>query len=114
MDEDDVREWHAKPQSQGEGVKLTSLQDNYKKCWVTGAHMIKQFDEQDSDEESEEDTDDASEPGTDNRAVKPSVQKEVSSESADSSSKEDSSEEASDDDDEYSTGEDASEQDDVS
>jgi translation initiation factor eIF-2B subunit epsilon len=110
VDEDDIRAWHAKPQSQGQGVKPTSLQENYKKCWVTGAHMIKQFDEQDSDEESEEDTDDASEPGTND----PSVQKVFSSESANSSSKEDSSEAASDEDDEYSTGEDASEQDDVS
>ncbi|OAX43545.1 nucleotide-diphospho-sugar transferase [Rhizopogon vinicolor AM-OR11-026] len=118
VDEDDIRAWHAKPESQGEGVKPTSLQENYKKCWVTGAHMIKQFDEQDSDEESEEeseadaDDDDDGESGTGNPAVKPLEREHNSSKDA-SSSEEDSSEETSNEGDEYSTGEDGSEQDDL-
>ncbi|KAG9318797.1 hypothetical protein JVU11DRAFT_898 [Chiua virens] len=49
--------WHKKPSAQGEGVKPPASQDNFKKCWTVGAHMIKQFDEQESEEESEEDSD---------------------------------------------------------
>lgn len=102
VDEDDIRAWHAKPQSQGQGVKPTSLQENYKKCWVTGAHMIKQFDEQDSNEESEEDADDDVESRTGGRAVGPSG---PTSEGTSSSEEEDSG----DEDDGDSTSEDGSE-----
>jgi translation initiation factor eIF-2B subunit epsilon len=107
VDEDDIRAWHVKPQSQGQDVKSTSLQENYKKCWVTGAHMIKQFDEQDSDEESDEEADSESE--TVDRAVEPPVPKVLSSQGVESS-EEDSSEETSNEDD---SG-DGSEQDGVS
>ncbi|KAJ8597977.1 nucleotide-diphospho-sugar transferase [Rhizopogon salebrosus TDB-379] len=107
VDEDDIRAWHIKPQSQGQDIKSTSLQEHYKKCWVTGAHMIKQFDEQDSDEESDEEAD--SESGTVDRAVEPSVPKVLSSQGVESS-EEDSSEETSNEDD---SG-DGSEQNDVS
>lgn len=56
MEEDDIRDWHKKPSSQGDGVKPPASQENFKKCWTVGAHMIKQFDEQES-EESEDDED---------------------------------------------------------
>ncbi|KAG1877885.1 nucleotide-diphospho-sugar transferase [Suillus subalutaceus] len=101
VDEDDIRAWHGNSKSQGQGVKPTSLQDNYNKCWITGAHMIKQFDEQDSDEESEEESEDGGE--SRDPAVKNPVTKEFPSESADSS-EEDSGEE-----DEGDTDEDDSE-----
>ncbi|KAN0076973.1 Nucleotide-diphospho-sugar transferase [Tylopilus felleus] len=55
VEEDDIRTWHKKPSAQGEGVKPPATQENFKKCWIVGAHMIKQFDEQESEEESEED-----------------------------------------------------------
>ncbi|KAF8557250.1 nucleotide-diphospho-sugar transferase [Imleria badia] len=55
VEEDDIRKWHKKPSAEGEGVKPPASQENFKKCWVVGAHMIKQFDEQESEEESGED-----------------------------------------------------------
>ncbi|KAG8217822.1 hypothetical protein J3R82DRAFT_5987 [Butyriboletus roseoflavus] len=58
VEEDDIRNWHKKPSAQGEGVKPLASQENFKKCWTVGAHMIKQFDEQES-EESEEDEEDS-------------------------------------------------------
>ncbi|KAG1891245.1 nucleotide-diphospho-sugar transferase [Suillus subluteus] len=106
VDEDDIRAWHGNSKSQGQGVKPTSLQDNYNKCWVTGTHMIKQFDEQDSDEESEEESDDGGE--SRDPAVKNSVTKELPSAGA-NSSEEDSGEESSGEEDEGSTDEDDSE-----
>jgi translation initiation factor eIF-2B subunit epsilon len=106
VDEDDIRAWHGNSKSQGQGVKPTSLQENYNKCWVTGAHMIKQFDEQDSDEESEEDSDGGSE--SKDPAVKNPVTKEVPSAGADSS-EEESCEESEDEEDEGDTDEDDSE-----
>ncbi|KAG2041714.1 nucleotide-diphospho-sugar transferase [Suillus americanus] len=106
VDEDDIRAWHGNSKSQGQGVKPTSLQDNYNKCWVTGAHMIKQFDEQDSDEDSEEDSDDGAE-STD-PAVKNPVTKELPSAGA-NSLEENSCEESSDEEDEGDTDEDDSE-----
>ncbi|EGN95405.1 hypothetical protein SERLA73DRAFT_186375 [Serpula lacrymans var. lacrymans S7.3] len=53
VEEDDIRKWHSSPSSQGEGIKSAATRENYLKCWTTGAHMIQQFDEQESDEESE-------------------------------------------------------------
>ncbi|KAG1827058.1 nucleotide-diphospho-sugar transferase [Suillus subaureus] len=106
VDEDDIRAWHGNSKSQGQGVKPTSLQDNYNKCWVTGAHMIKQFDEQDSDEESEEDSDDGSE--SRDPVVENPVTKELPSAGA-NSSEENSCEENSDEEDEGNTDEDDSE-----
>lgn len=58
VDEDDIRKWHRLPVARGEGVKATDdVLENLRKCWTIGAHMIKQFDEQDSDEDSDEDED---------------------------------------------------------
>ena len=54
VEEDDIRTWHKKPSAQGVGVKPPASQENFKKCWTVGAHMIKQFDEQESEDESEE------------------------------------------------------------
>lgn len=54
MEEDDIRSWHRKSTSRGDDQKTTGLQENFKKCWNVGAHMIKQFDEQESEESEEE------------------------------------------------------------
>lgn len=54
MEEDDIRSWHKKPTSRGDDQKSTVLQESFKKCWNVGAHMIKQFDEQESEESEEE------------------------------------------------------------
>ncbi|KAF9227524.1 nucleotide-diphospho-sugar transferase [Gyrodon lividus] len=62
VEEDDIRNWHKRPSAQGDGVKPLSLQENFKKCWTVGAHMIKQFDEQESDEESEEESEEDADP----------------------------------------------------
>jgi len=59
VEEDDIREWHSQPASRGDDVDA-GLKDNFKKCWTVGAHMIKQFDEQES-EESDEDEDEEDE-----------------------------------------------------
>ncbi|KAG2755999.1 nucleotide-diphospho-sugar transferase [Suillus brevipes Sb2] len=107
VDEDDIRAWHGNPKAQGQDVKPASLQENYNKCWVTGAHMIKQFDEQDSDEESEEDSDDGSD--SVEPVVKAPVTEKLPSAGA-NSSEEDSGEESSDEEDEEgNTDEDDSE-----
>jgi len=58
VEEDDIRNWHKKPSAQGEGAKPPASRENLKKCWTVGAHMIKQFDEQES-EESDEDEEDS-------------------------------------------------------
>lgn len=50
MEEDDIRAWHAMPASRGEG------DENLKKCWLVGAKMIQQFDEQDSESEDEDES----------------------------------------------------------
>ncbi|KAG1782724.1 nucleotide-diphospho-sugar transferase [Suillus placidus] len=102
VDEDDIRAWHGNPKSQGQNVKSTSLQDSYNKCWVTGAHMIKQFDEQDSDEESEEESEE--ELDDDNESRDPALPSAGAN-----SSEEDSCEESSDEEDEGNTDEDDSE-----
>ncbi|KAH7889309.1 nucleotide-diphospho-sugar transferase [Phlebopus sp. FC_14] len=61
VEEDDIRIWHKKAESQGAGVKSATLQENFKKCWSVGALMIKQFDEQESDEDSEDESGEESE-----------------------------------------------------
>ncbi|KAG2157343.1 nucleotide-diphospho-sugar transferase [Suillus clintonianus] len=109
VDENDIRAWHENPKSQGQGVKPTSLQDNYKKCWVTGAHMIKQFDEQDSDEESEEESDEDSESKEEIPAVKTPVTKGLPSAGANSSEEASSEASSNEEDDEGSTDENDSE-----
>jgi len=103
VEEDDIRAWHAKPESQGQSVKSTSLQENYKRCWIIGAHMIRQFDA--SDDETEDDADDESESG---------AEKPVAGPADPSPAGASSSEEGSSEGDEESDGEDDSEQDDLS
>jgi translation initiation factor eIF-2B subunit epsilon len=53
VDEDDIRAWYVLPASKGEDRKPGPETDNFKKCWVIGSHMIKQFDDQGSDESDE-------------------------------------------------------------
>ncbi|KAF9456787.1 nucleotide-diphospho-sugar transferase [Collybia nuda] len=55
VEEDHIRKWYALSTSRGEGNKPLAESENIKKCWSIVAHMIKQFDEQESDDESEED-----------------------------------------------------------
>ncbi|XP_006458207.1 hypothetical protein AGABI2DRAFT_64187 [Agaricus bisporus var. bisporus H97] len=50
VDEDDIRAWHVLPVSKGEDRKPGTETDNFKKCWLIGTHMLKQFDDQDSDD----------------------------------------------------------------
>ena len=59
VEEDDIRKWHKKPCARGEGVKPPASGEKFKKCWSVGAHMIKQFDEQESEDEDEEDEDES-------------------------------------------------------
>lgn len=59
VEEDDIRSWHKKPSAQGEGVKPPASEENLRKCWNVGAHMIKQFDEQESEEGSEDEDKDS-------------------------------------------------------
>ncbi|KAI0724098.1 nucleotide-diphospho-sugar transferase [Fomitopsis betulina] len=61
VDEDDIRAWHARPSSKGEGYTPGSHREGFEKCWSIGKMMIEQFDEQESDEESEEDSDEEEE-----------------------------------------------------
>ncbi|KAF8654077.1 hypothetical protein AX16_003610 [Volvariella volvacea WC 439] len=54
VEEDDIRAWHALPSSQGEGGRPGPETENFKKCWASGAEIIKRLDEQESDESEEE------------------------------------------------------------
>jgi translation initiation factor eIF-2B subunit epsilon len=54
VDEEDIRKWHSLPASRGEGRKSSPETENFKKCWMIGSHMIKQFDDQESDEEDDD------------------------------------------------------------
>ncbi|KAL0569888.1 translation initiation factor eIF-2B epsilon subunit, GEF [Marasmius crinis-equi] len=51
VEEDDIRAWHQLPSSQGDG------NEQMKKCWLIGGHMVQQFDEQESDEDDDEEDD---------------------------------------------------------
>lgn len=102
VEEDDIRNWYKKPSAQGEGVKPPASQENFKKCWTVGAHMIKQFDEQESEEEDEdEEGDDDVKPGTLVPQPPGSVKPQMTSE--------DDEGEEDDDDDESEEGEEESE-----
>lgn len=57
VEEDDIRAWHKLPIAQGEGRKPGPETENLQKCLTIGAHMIRQFDEQESDSEEEESED---------------------------------------------------------
>jgi len=65
VEENDIREWHESPTSQGLGLLPGTRTDNIKKCWEVGSRMIQQFDEQDDDEESGEDEDSDEDSGED-------------------------------------------------
>ncbi|KXN85472.1 putative translation initiation factor eIF-2B subunit epsilon [Leucoagaricus sp. SymC.cos] len=53
-DEDDIRKWHDLLASKGDERKPSPETDNFKKCWLIGSHMIKQFDDQGSEEEDDD------------------------------------------------------------
>lgn len=54
VDEDDIREWHNIPASKGESRKSSPETESFKKCWMIGSHMIRQFDDQESGEEGDD------------------------------------------------------------
>ena len=54
VEEDDIRRWHALPASKGQGLTSDVELENYKKCWLIGARMIHQLDEQESDSDEDE------------------------------------------------------------
>ncbi|KAH9043184.1 nucleotide-diphospho-sugar transferase [Lactarius pseudohatsudake] len=54
VEEEDIQNWHAKPEAKGEGVKSGNLLENIQKTWIVGARMIHQLNEQESDGESED------------------------------------------------------------
>lgn len=55
VEEEDIRNWHAKPEAKGEGVKSGNIQENMQKTWIVGARMIHQFNEQESSSDEESD-----------------------------------------------------------
>ncbi len=61
VEEDDIRTWHSLSESKGDDRKSSLETENFKKCWVIGSHMIKQFDAQDSESEDETDEEDEQE-----------------------------------------------------
>ncbi|KAG6911456.1 hypothetical protein DXG01_014530 [Tephrocybe rancida] len=54
VEEDDIRKWHSLSASKGLTAKDGEI-ENMKKCWTIGTHMIKQFNEQESEDDSDED-----------------------------------------------------------
>ena len=68
VEEDDIRKWHSLPESKGDERKPGVETENFKKCWVIGSHMIKQFDAQGSDE-SEEDSESEVEEGKEQKEI---------------------------------------------
>jgi len=61
VEEEDIRNWHAKPEAKGEGLQVGNLLENVKKTWIIGARMIHQFNEQESDDDEESEAADDSE-----------------------------------------------------
>ncbi|RXW23845.1 hypothetical protein EST38_g1996 [Candolleomyces aberdarensis] len=59
VEEDDIRAWHVLPTSQGSDLQPGEVKTNTGKMWIVGAHMIHQFDEQESDEDESEDEEEA-------------------------------------------------------
>ncbi|KAL5533149.1 GCD6 [Sanghuangporus sanghuang] len=58
VEEDDIRAWHTLPDAKGESHEGIT-KENMHKCWLVGAKMIGQFDEQaDSDSDSDDDDSD--------------------------------------------------------
>ena len=66
VEEDDIRAWHKLPIARGEGRKPGPETENLQKCLTIGAHMIRQFDEQESDSEEEESEDEVLKPAKPN------------------------------------------------
>ncbi|KAF8902045.1 nucleotide-diphospho-sugar transferase [Gymnopilus junonius] len=62
VEEDDIRLWHALPDSKGQDRKEGVETENFQKCWMIGSHMIQQFDAQESETESEESSEEEAEP----------------------------------------------------
>ena len=54
VEEDDIRGWHILPSTSGGHGREGDERDNFRKCWTIGAHMIQQFDDQDSSESDNE------------------------------------------------------------
>ena len=54
VEEEDIRRWHVQPTSKGEGHKPSGDLENIRRCWTIGGHMIQQFNEQGSDNDSSE------------------------------------------------------------
>ena len=54
VEEDDIRGWHILPSTNGGDGREGVERDNFRKCWTIGAHMIQQFDDQDSSESDDE------------------------------------------------------------
>lgn len=54
VEEDDIRGWHILPSTSGGHGREGDERDNFRKCWTIGAHMIQQFDDQDSSESDDE------------------------------------------------------------
>jgi len=50
VEEEDIRDWHTQPEAKGEDVKDRKLLENLQQTWKVGAHMIDQFNEQESDD----------------------------------------------------------------
>lgn len=51
VEEEDIRTWHGKKESKGEGGVLGG---NMEKSWAIGSRMIEQFDAQDTESEESE------------------------------------------------------------
>ncbi|KAH9934642.1 nucleotide-diphospho-sugar transferase [Fomitopsis serialis] len=95
VDEDDIRAWHVRPSSKGEGYKPDSHREGLEKCWNIGKMMIEQFDEQESDDESGEDEEEEEEVKADSRqahAKAESSEEESEEEGAEEESEEESEE----------------------
>lgn len=98
VDEEDIRQWHAKPESKGEGVKDAELTENFGKLWIVGARMIYQFDEQESDEDESEE--ESSEDEEEEAEAHPVSRSQSTHGPADEDEDEEESDEEDDDDDE--------------
>ncbi|KAI9446408.1 nucleotide-diphospho-sugar transferase [Lactarius indigo] len=59
VEEEDIQNWHAKPEAKGEGVKSGNLLENIQKTWIVGARMIHQLNEQESDDDESEEAEDS-------------------------------------------------------
>ncbi|KAF8894552.1 nucleotide-diphospho-sugar transferase [Infundibulicybe gibba] len=89
VEEDHIRAWHALPASRGQDKSGTEA-ENAKKCWMVGAHMIQQFDEQESDEDESEEE---SEEGDKNQGAAPGrTAKHVDNDNEDNSESEEDDE----------------------